>query len=298
MTSQSELEVLVADFEEFGLNGYQARVLLALLRLGSAPAARVARLSGVPRTSVYPVLEELRVRELVQLVPGKAAVWVSLGEKEVLRRLLVVQEEHFRSLERRMEEARHRLAALATIDTSVNLPQLRIFHTTAQVSGAFLDLLADATDEVLFLARPLWSTGLGNARVLDMLGRGVAMRALWPVDTVARPGCELVRDELQSYIDAGAQGGLVDEVPVELVIVDRRWVVFALTQDVDTAAGDPPALLVDHAGYAGLQADAFAARWEQAQTWEAVIPPARNRRAPEAGEAAGKDLATGSVARP
>ena len=268
---QSELDALVDDFEEFGLKGYQARALLAVLRLGSAPAAQVARLSGVPRTSVYPVLEDLRTLDLVRLVPGKVALWVSLGEEEVLRRLHAVQEQRFRSLERRLEHARERLAAIGPVDGSLDPPHLQIIHTTAQALAALFELLQDATHEALMVARPAWSTGAPHTQVLDAIRRGVSVRGLWETATVVPAGCELVRNELQAYLDAGADFRLAERVPVEMAIVDRRWVVFALTRNVDTEAGDPPALLIDHPGYAEFHADAFEVRWAQADPWQPVL---------------------------
>lgn len=50
---------LRSDLEALGCSGYEAAVLMALMRLGSANALQLARLARVPRTSVYQVLESL-----------------------------------------------------------------------------------------------------------------------------------------------------------------------------------------------------------------------------------------------
>jgi sugar-specific transcriptional regulator TrmB len=48
-----------------GLSGHEAQVYLAMLQLGPAPVLKIARESGVKRTTIYAVIEALRARGLV-----------------------------------------------------------------------------------------------------------------------------------------------------------------------------------------------------------------------------------------
>ncbi|HUP68876.1 MAG TPA: helix-turn-helix domain-containing protein, partial [Acidimicrobiales bacterium] len=74
--------------EELGLSPYEARVLLGLFRLGSANSIQLAKLTGVPRTAVYPVLEGLGAKGLAVRLPVQGpAQWASPGRDEVLQRL-------------------------------------------------------------------------------------------------------------------------------------------------------------------------------------------------------------------
>ena len=55
----------------FGLTGYEARVYLALLELGTAPVSRIPPISHVPRTRVYATMQQLHAKGLVQILPEK-----------------------------------------------------------------------------------------------------------------------------------------------------------------------------------------------------------------------------------
>lgn len=53
------LEDLTGELREFGLTQYEARTLIALLRLQEATAKDIARIAEVPRTRVYDAVENL-----------------------------------------------------------------------------------------------------------------------------------------------------------------------------------------------------------------------------------------------
>ena len=70
----SELETAVSLIEKLGLTTYQARVYAALVGIGrEASAPEVSVVSGVPKSRIYDVLEELASKEyqLVRKIPSK-----------------------------------------------------------------------------------------------------------------------------------------------------------------------------------------------------------------------------------
>lgn len=85
------------ELQELGLRPYEARVLLALLRAGSANSAQLAELSGVPRTSTYQVMEALTEQGLAERVPTHGpAVWACSGWEAVVDALDAAEEERLR----------------------------------------------------------------------------------------------------------------------------------------------------------------------------------------------------------
>ena len=56
---------LLAWLKSLGMTKYEALVYIALLRVTSATASEIHESSGVPRASVYPVLDQLRDKDLV-----------------------------------------------------------------------------------------------------------------------------------------------------------------------------------------------------------------------------------------
>jgi len=99
------------ELQELGLRPYEARVLLALLRAGSANSAQLAELSGVPRTSTYQVMEGLTAQGLAERVPTHGpAVWTSNGWEAVVDSLDAAEEERLRQHHLRTLQLRKVLA--------------------------------------------------------------------------------------------------------------------------------------------------------------------------------------------
>jgi sugar-specific transcriptional regulator TrmB len=99
------------ELQELGLRPYEARVLLALLRAGSANSAQLAELSGVPRTSTYQVMEALTEQGLAERVPTHGpAVWTCQGWEAVVDVLDAAEEERLRQHHARTSRLRTALA--------------------------------------------------------------------------------------------------------------------------------------------------------------------------------------------
>ncbi|WP_232701565.1 TrmB family transcriptional regulator [Halobacterium wangiae] len=98
----------VAALRELGLSNYEARVFVALQRLGGGTAQDVARASEVPRSQVYGAAEDLAARGLVEVVESSPKTYrpVSLQRaREQLRASVERQHERaFDNLEAVHEE--------------------------------------------------------------------------------------------------------------------------------------------------------------------------------------------------
>lgn len=85
-------------------------MLLALLRTGTANTAALAELSGVPRTSVYQVMDSLTSQGLAGSVPSHgSATWFCPGWEVVVDRLDAARE----------GEQRHHLARTTRLRASL-----------------------------------------------------------------------------------------------------------------------------------------------------------------------------------
>lgn len=275
----TQLERLQRDFEEFGLNGYQARVLVSLLRLGSAGAAQLAQVAGVHRTSAYPVLQELRARGLAQQLPGESAMWTTPGYEAILGRLREDHVERFHSIESRIDEARELLAQVVPEGPAQSTPYVQLLSSAAQARGAYDRLLNEAEREFLVLNRPPYSEAaqakrserveteaLGrdevNPAVLDALARGVSIRVLYEAPAWEDSSATSFREAMGRYHAAGVDGRLADRLPIKLALTDRHTALVALTDAVLPDVGFPTNLLIEHPGFAEFHADAFDCQWE------------------------------------
>ena len=109
--SSKVLESIRWELQELGLRPYAARLLLALLRTGSGTSAQLAELSGVPRTSVYQVMQALTEQGLAEAVPTYGpAVWTCPGWEVVVDLLDAAEEERVRQHHERTRRLRQELA--------------------------------------------------------------------------------------------------------------------------------------------------------------------------------------------
>ena len=266
-------ETLRRTLEELGLSPYEARVLLALLRTGSSNSSQLARLSEVPRTSTYAVLESLSERGLVHRVPGDGpTVWSTPGSDEVLERLetakQAAQEEQLRQYRFRVAEARRLLAESIPENPSVSLPYVHFVRGAPQVKKAYEQLISDAETEVVMFNRPpyTWDPGAVNPAVIEMLGRGVRTRVLYHADRWEDPSAAGFRASHDAYHRAGVESRLVDDLPIKMAVADRKAALIGMRlplDGVDLEGSFPTNLLIEDPGMAQVLAHAFEQLWSQ-----------------------------------
>lgn len=285
------------DLEELDLTRYEARVLLGLLQLGAANTAQLARISGVPRTSTYQILEDLNQRGLAQRVSTKGpTTYASLGFEEVLDRLYSMQEERLKQHRERTERLRDRLAQVISDEQMPAGPYVQIIHGATQVSRMYDRLLSEAEDELLVFSRPPYSVRQAgmNPQVLETVKRRVRTRVLYEADHWHADSAAAFRKAMSRYHAAGVQARLTGPLPLKLAVVDRSTALLAMADPVQPEIGFPTTLLVEHPGYAELQADAFEMRWASAEP--VVDTGAPSARA--AGDEELPDLPAGEAERP
>lgn len=265
-------ELLRTELEELGLSPYEARVLLALLRLGSATTAQLETLADIPRTSIYKVLNSLAVKRLAERLPVEgSALWASVASDQVAERLYEAQEDaHAERLTQLRDRSRyaHQLLVESFADApSVALPQAHFLFGAAQMKRTYEQLLAEAESELVMFTRPpyAWRFPNPNRAVLDMLSRGVSARVLYVAKQWQDPAAEAFRTEMDVYHQAGVQARLAERLPIKLVVVDRSKTLVNLADAAAPEGGYPNTLLVEHLGYAEVQAAAFEQYWQAAR---------------------------------
>ncbi len=74
---------LIEALKSFGLSDYEAKALVALLSKGTLTAKEVSEISGIPRTSVYDVMDSLLSKGLVESF-GKPKKFKALSAKDII----------------------------------------------------------------------------------------------------------------------------------------------------------------------------------------------------------------------
>jgi sugar-specific transcriptional regulator TrmB len=74
----------VAALRRLGLTEYEARIYLALVRMGPKKASEVSYFGQVPRTKTYGAIRELERKGLLRIIPGKPELYAPAAPSEHL----------------------------------------------------------------------------------------------------------------------------------------------------------------------------------------------------------------------
>src|SRR5438552_18401138 len=102
MSLQSELQAI-------GLSSHEAQIYLALLRHGSLSASNVITGTSIPRSTVYPTLNSLLDRGLVQAEAGYGGRFSAVPPDQAFSSLVLRESEELLQRQQELEE-RKRLA--------------------------------------------------------------------------------------------------------------------------------------------------------------------------------------------
>ena len=91
---QDELSNIAESLKSLGLTKYEALVYIALLKVAGATATEIHEISGVPRASVYPVLDRLIQKNLVSVSNTSPKRFDAMPPEEGISNLLSGIEAH------------------------------------------------------------------------------------------------------------------------------------------------------------------------------------------------------------
>lgn len=150
------------------------------------------------------------------------------------------------------------------------LPYAHLITDVRETQALFERLQADAQFEVLAFSQPpyLPTPGVVDASIIECLSRGVAYRVIYQSAQLLAADAALFRQETDAYVEAGMRVRAVDEVPMKLVVADRKTVLLGMTDSAAPATRYPTLMLIEHAGFADAQAVVFEHYWDSAVPYE------------------------------
>ncbi|WP_329138028.1 TrmB family transcriptional regulator [Streptomyces sp. NBC_01476] len=257
----------VNDLVALGLARYEARVYLALIRRESYTAAEVAREADVPRQRVYDVLDALVRRRLATAHPGRVATFSAVAPELAVARLMTLQRE---TLERLDRVSSTLTAALVPVWSdgrthTVPLDYVEILRDPKAIAEAFLDIQAQARNELLsfckppFVAPALNTPGIKAVRRLRRAGGSV--RAVYTHEALDDDD---VLENVRRSRAAGEESRFAAELPLKLVVADATLVLCDMPDPV-AGTGATTALYIEHPALAACLRLAFLTVWDGAQ---------------------------------
>jgi len=184
----SDENAAVDAFETLGLTSYEAKVFIALHRLGAGTARDVADVTDVPRSQVYSVAESLEERGLLEVQQSNPIRYRPVGVESARETL-------------RDQFERERDRAFEYVETVKNEPSgeetqedIWTIRGRDRVDDRAVDLLSAAEERILF------GTRLPEL-VTDSIERALADRAAAGVTVVVVSRTPAVHERFAEYDD-------------------------------------------------------------------------------------------------
>jgi HTH-type transcriptional regulator, sugar sensing transcriptional regulator len=250
-----------------GLTGYEASAYVALTRRDRATGAEVARLAGLPRQRIYDVLDGLVARGMATMEPGRPARYAAVAPEAAIAALVAA---HRAEVDRLEHEAALAVALLTPAyadgrTTSDPLSYIEVLREPGAIATRFEELQAAATREIFVFTKPPYAVEPAqNLAGLELLGRGVEARSVYERSVYDDPA---VVEAVRSFVAAGEQARVVDELPLKLAVIDERVALFTL-EDPVAGTTNLTIMIVEHAALARLLKLAFERAWERGEAFD------------------------------
>lgn len=234
--------VSIEQLERIGLATNEAKVYLALLRLGSGKAGKVAKESEVERTSTYNALQGLLAKGLASYVTIGKVRWFQAAPPE---RLV----EYF---EARTDQARELMPALQGLYKQTTYRQnVKLFKGMRGVKSVLNDIIATKQENLLF----------GSEGQLEERMPVYAQRFVNELRRARIPVKSLIREDRATPTGDNASVRLVPksvESPVVTNIYGEKIALIIWTEQ-------PEAVLIENKAAADAYRSYFRFMWDHAR---------------------------------
>lgn len=134
---------LISSLQQYGLSEKEAKVYLATLELGSAPASSIARHCKENRGTVYSIIKELQKQGIAQELKRKEISYFSVVSPDVLLKNLEEKQSAFQQTLPEM---------LALMNKIGDKPKISYYEWVSGIKNIYNDLLNADTDVLSFLS--------------------------------------------------------------------------------------------------------------------------------------------------
>jgi HTH-type transcriptional regulator, sugar sensing transcriptional regulator len=255
----------VAFLKQFHLSESQAKAYVALLDLGLTDAREVSRLSGVPVGRVYHVLEQLKEKGLVIVIPDSPRRYRPVPVEEFVDAQRAQLDAQAARLDASKREAQRLLVAASRAEVD-DRGSVSIFRGRLTASQKMRGLVSAAKQDVVYVAPP----GMGRRGVLSPLlaqaaAHGVRARAILPDAAGMEP---LVREHgsLVEFRRRSVPMGLCP--PTGTLVVDSRVALLVhFVPDDATPLAKDLGLVVEERALVETLASLVEAAWSASAPW-------------------------------
>ncbi len=261
-----------------GLTEYESKAYLAMLRKQSSSASELSKLSGVPRTRIYDILDRLARSGLCVELLGREKKYQAVAPEIAMQRLLEHQKAEFVIKERIASAVSNALKSEFEKGISNNDPldYIELLRDPKQVSRRVMELVTGAQQEILVFVKPPFSNPKRelekqNDESIEASKRQIEIRALYEIPESPEEKEWMLGQILRSARE-GEKARIIDKLPLKMVIVDELKVIFAM-EDYHKTTSRQTSLVIEHHALASSLTILFETLWERGRDYHSMIKP-------------------------
>jgi sugar-specific transcriptional regulator TrmB len=256
----------VEQLTRLGLTMYEAKAYLALIRRGSSTAAEVARIAGVPRQRIYDVLASLVERGFASTRPGRVVNYVASSPDAAINHLVSDHKRAVDELERGAQAMIGQLAPAFTEGQEVTDPldYIEVLRDRRAINERFAELQEGIKNEILVFTKPPYATPPQEEEKGLEVAATHRARSVYEFSIFDDPA---TIDGVRHFIEAGEEGRFVEQLPLKLVIIDERYVMFGM-EDPVAGGSELTMMVVEHPSLAATLKGSFETFWSQGLTFD------------------------------
>jgi HTH-type transcriptional regulator, sugar sensing transcriptional regulator len=284
-------EEAVSRLQQLGLNLYESRAYLALVRGGQLSAKAVGQLAIIPQSRTYDTLESLRAKGFVMSTPSIPKLYTALPFERILATQYASRKEDIQArISKAHEEAQQRLDRLTdaytrlreelggnTRSTQSEAEPVWVLEGRENIERMVVSLIQGARKELMRITRPPDLVGdrqfdpfylrMANWRYVgEAADRGVRVRWLsLTKELPSYPGLKVTEPPERRYFERE------EDLPEKFVLADRGNVVLNLYDPRLSAFGSMAMMMRSETAYAVFR-EHFEAMWEKAEPLTEVLP--------------------------
>lgn len=224
---------IVAELQEYGLTGNEARVLVFLAKTGPSKASEVARAVQINRTETYRTIRNLQRRGLVEATLERPVRFQSVHFDRCLQILIDERKASLRILEQRGENLRRLFENVRVEPVARELERFQVVEGRISIEQRLQGICSQARKSVLTVLSSSEVVRADTAGLFDMLAQGIKAGLRVRVITAITQLNLEVAQKLRESIDVRHLDLKAKPIP-RVSIIDDNEALFEITTADET----------------------------------------------------------------
>lgn len=242
------------ELKELGLNKYESKAYISLLKIGLSTSPQISLKSGVPYGRIYTILSSLEKKGFVKVFEGKPKRFMAMEPRIILNQIINKRTKNLEEFKKETDHIIQELENMKKRELEKPLEKIQIIEGKKNYLNLSVKLHEEAKKEWRTIHRlPLYEPHLKAYK--KAIKRGIKTRVLTHLT-------EKNIKNLKTWKRTGAQIRLLDTIFARFTVIDKDRVVIRLSGE---EMGGYISLFVQSPALARTLADHFDNLWKDGE---------------------------------